>query len=83
MDIIHITHITTTTTTNPLILILMEEAGGVELWITVLVEVVEVGVIIWEWLGMEWATVRASAEVIHDLGRGLEERDLVKTLGKT
>ena len=82
MDIIP----TTTIIIIILILILMGEAGGVEQWITVLVEVGEVvvvGVIIWEWLGMEWATVGASAEVIHDLGRGHAERDLVKTLGKT
>ena len=83
MDIIHTTIITITT--NPLIR--MEEDGGVEQWITVVVEVEEVveevEVIIWEWLGTEWATVRASVEVIHGLGRGHEERVLVKTLGKT
>ena len=69
----------------------MEEAGGVELWIMVLVEVAEVvaeGVIIWAWLATEWATVRASAEVISDLGRDHEETDsqhlvLLKTLGET
>ena len=56
-----------------------------EQWITVLVEEVEeVEVTLWEWLGMEWATVRASVEVIRGPGRDHEETESLRlVLGET